>query len=304
VSTESKTPYFHIMKLAYALLITARKLSHYIQAHQVEVHTSSTLGEILNNREATDKIAKWAIELSMYDIVYKPRTAIKAQALSDFMADWIEVQTPPKERELEYWTINFDGSLQLQGVGAGSLVTSPKGESFKYVMQMHFPASNNAVEYEALLHGLRFTTALGIRQLKVLRDSMLIINQANKEWSCLDDKMLLYYQELRKLENSFDGLKYLHVLGGKNEIIDELAMLGSSRAMVPTGVFLQEHHEPTIAKALAKASKASMSSKEALPPTDIITKSPKIIEIHSDWHTPFMIYLKTGGLPEDKVKCE
>jgi ribonuclease HI len=99
--------------------------------------------------------------------------------LSDFVAEWIEVQTPPKEKELEYWTINFDGSLQLQGAGARILVTSPKGESFKYVMQMHFLSSSNAAEYEALLHGLRIATALGIRRLKVLVDSMLVINQAN-----------------------------------------------------------------------------------------------------------------------------
>jgi hypothetical protein len=140
------------------------------------VHTTSTLGEILNNREATGKIAKWVIELSMYDIAYKPRTVRKAQALSDFVAEWTEIQPPPKERELEYWTINFDGSLQLQGPGAGILVISPKGESFKYVSQMHFPASNNATEYEDLLHDLRIATALGIYQLKVLRDSMLIVN--------------------------------------------------------------------------------------------------------------------------------
>jgi ribonuclease HI len=57
---------------------------------------------------------------------------------------------------------------------------------------MHFPASNNATEYEALLHGLRITTALGIHRLKVLGDSMLIVNQGNKEWSCLDDKISLY----------------------------------------------------------------------------------------------------------------
>jgi hypothetical protein len=99
---------------------------------------SLTLGEILNNKEATEKIAKWAIELSMYDIIYKPRTTIKAQALSDFMVEWAEIQTPPKERKLEYWTINFDGSLQLQGAGAGIRVTSPKGETFKYVLQIHF----------------------------------------------------------------------------------------------------------------------------------------------------------------------
>jgi hypothetical protein len=71
VLSDSKTQYFHIMKLAYALLITSRKLSHYFHVHQIEVHTSSTLGKILNNREATGKIAKWVIELYMYDIVYK-----------------------------------------------------------------------------------------------------------------------------------------------------------------------------------------------------------------------------------------
>jgi hypothetical protein len=121
------------------------------------------LGEILNNRDAIGKIAKWAIELSMYDIVHKSWTAIKAQALNNFVAEWTETQPRPKERELEYYTINFDGSLQLQGAGVGILVTSPNGESFKYVLQMHFPASNNAAEYEALLNGLSIAIALGIR---------------------------------------------------------------------------------------------------------------------------------------------
>jgi hypothetical protein len=121
---------------------------------------------------------------------------------------------------------------------------------------MHFLASNDVVEYEALLHGLRITTALGILELMVLEDLLLIVNQDNKECSCLDDKMLLYCQELRKLENNFNGLKYLRILQGKNEVTDELAKLSSNRAMVPTGVFLQELHEPSISKALAKATKA------------------------------------------------
>jgi hypothetical protein len=134
------------------------------------------VGEILNNREATGKIAKWAIELSMQDIICKPRGAIKAQALSDFIAEWIETQAPLNERELEYWTINLDGSLQLQGAGASILVTSPQGKSFKHVMQMHLPSCNNATEYQTLLHALRITTTLGIHQLKVLGDSLLVVN--------------------------------------------------------------------------------------------------------------------------------
>jgi ribonuclease HI len=175
-------------------------------------------GRNIEQQGRTRKIAKWAIELSVYDIVYKPRTTIKAQALSNFMTEWIETQTPPRERELEYWTINFDGSLQLQGAGAEILVTSSKGESFKYVLQMYFPTSNNSIEYEAFLHGLRIATTLSICRLKILGDSLLIVNQANKEWSCLDDKMLLYCQELRKLENNFNGLKYLHIIREKTRL--------------------------------------------------------------------------------------
>jgi ribonuclease HI len=260
----------------------------------------STLGEIMNNRKASEKIAKLNIELSMYDIVYMPRTMIKIQALSDFVVECTETQTPPKEREIEYWTINFDRSLQLQGAGARILVTSPKGENFKYLLQMHFPTSNNAAEYKALLHGLRIATALGIHRLRTLGDSLLIVNQANKEWSCLNDKMMMYCQELRKLENNFDGLEYLHILRGKNEIADELAKLGSCQAMVPPGVFMQELHESSNAKALSKASTAAESSQEIPPPTESVSKSPEVIEIHSDWCTLFMIYLRTRGLLEDK----
>jgi ribonuclease HI len=76
--------------------------------------------------------------------------------------------------------MNFDKSLQFQGARVGILVTSPKEESFKYVLQMHFPTSNNAGEYEVLLHDLWIAITLGIHQLRVLGDSLLIVNQDNK----------------------------------------------------------------------------------------------------------------------------
>jgi hypothetical protein len=74
--------------------------------------------------------------------------------------------------------------------------------------------------------------------------------------------------------------------------------------MVPTGVFLQELHEPSISKALAKASKVAESSYETPPPSESITESPKVMEIDSDWCTLFMIYIRTWGLLEDKVDQE
>jgi hypothetical protein len=72
--------------------------------------------------------------------------------------------------------------------------------------------------------------------------------------------MSLYCHELHKLKNNFDGLEYFHILRVKNEITDELGKLSSSRALVPTGVILQELHEASIGKALAKANKAAKSS--------------------------------------------
>jgi hypothetical protein len=67
---------------------------------------------------------------------------------------------------------------------------------------------------------------------------------------------------------------------------------------------LQKVHAPTTSKALAKANEAAESSQRSPPPPDSIAESPKVMEIHSDWRTPLMIYLRTGGLPEDKVNDE
>jgi hypothetical protein len=72
--------------------------------------------------------------------------------------------------------------------------------------------------------------------------------------------------------------------------------------MVPVGVFLQELHEPSNSKALAKTSKAAESSQETRPPIESIFESPEVMESDSEWHTSFMIRLRIGGLPEDKNK--
>jgi hypothetical protein len=93
-------------------------------------------------------------------------------------------------------------------------------------------------------------------------------------------------------------------LARKNEVADELAKLGSRWVVVPLGIFMQEHHESSITKALAKASKTTESSQETTPLVQSITESPEVMEIHSDWCTPFMTYLRTGGLPEDKDEHE
>ena len=116
--------------------------------------SSIPLADIIRNSEATGRIAKWAIEIGDYHIDYVPRTAIKSQALADFLNDWTRLSAPPLTPSLKPWVMHFDGSKQAQGSGAGVVLTSPKGEKLSYVLQIHFDCSNNVAEYEALLHGL------------------------------------------------------------------------------------------------------------------------------------------------------
>ena len=140
----------------------------------------------------------------------------------------------------------FDGSLKLGGGGAGVLFISPKGEQLKYVFQILFEVSNNEAEYEALLHGLRLAVSLGIKRLLIYGDSLLIIQQVNKEWNINKDTTDAYVEEIRKLENKFSGLEIHHVDRNNNVGADVLSKLGSTRAAVPPGVFVHELLHPSV----------------------------------------------------------
>jgi hypothetical protein len=135
------------------VLLTSRKLRYYFQEYLISVVTDYLLGDILRNQDATGRISKWAVELGTLNIDFKPRTAIKSQALVDFMAEWRENQLPTPTELPENWVMYFDGSLKLEGAGAGVLLISQMGEQLKYVLQIFWTVSNNEAEYEACYTG-------------------------------------------------------------------------------------------------------------------------------------------------------
>jgi ribonuclease HI len=230
VLSESKVRYPAVQKLLYGILITSRKLRHYFEEYQIAVIIDYPLADILRNQDATGRISKWAVELGALLIDFKPRTAIKSQALVDFMAEWRENQVPNSVDKPEHWTMYFNGSLKLDGGGAGVLFISPRGEQLKYVLQILWEVSDNEAKYEALLHGIRLAISLGIKRLLVYGDSLLVVQQVNKEWDCNKETIEVYVQEVRKLENKFSGLEVHHVLREHNVAADTLSKLGSARA--------------------------------------------------------------------------
>ena len=125
------------------------------------------LSEVVQNRDATGRIVKWALELMGQGILYAPRTAIKSQVLADFIAEWTEIQMPPAVIDQEYWMMYFDGSLMKKGTGVGLVFVLPLRVCMRYMVRIHFPSSNNVAEYEALINGLCIAIELGIRWLDV-----------------------------------------------------------------------------------------------------------------------------------------
>jgi hypothetical protein len=84
--------------------------------------------------------------------------------------------------------------------------------------------------------------------LLVYGDSLLVVQQVNKEWDINKETMDEYVIEIRKMENKFSGSEILQVAQNHNVGIDMLSKLGSVGANVQLGVFVHELHHPSIKK--------------------------------------------------------
>ena len=170
VLNEPKTHYPQVQQLLYAILIIARKLRHYFKYYKIVVVTEFPLGDILLNKEANGRIIKWAIELGTYSIELRSRPTIKSQALADFITEWTEIQEPIAATCPEHWVMYLDGALNINGACAGILFITPTKDKLRYVLRIHFSASNNVAEYEACLHRLRIAIKLYVKCLIVYED--------------------------------------------------------------------------------------------------------------------------------------
>ncbi|XP_071909714.1 uncharacterized protein [Coffea arabica] len=183
------------------------------------------LRQILTKLEVSGRMTKWAVELAEHDISYQPRTAIKAQALADFLAEGasltitLPISSPTKGRSGEPWVLFVDGASSKEGSGAGLLLTSPTGEELTYALRCDFPTSNNETEYETLLIGLRIAHRMGITAIKVRSDSQLDVLQVRGEYEAKEDVMKKYL---------FDIFEIDRVPRSQNKRADALSKLASS----------------------------------------------------------------------------
>jgi ribonuclease HI len=297
VLTLSKQNYPHYQKVAYGVYMAAKKLKHYFEEHPITVVSTTPLSEIIGCKDASGRVAKWAIELAAHIIQYKPRMTIKSQIIADFFIDWGEHQYLPPAPDSTHWRMHFDGSKMLDGVGAGVVLTSPKGEKLQYVLQMHFCASNNVAEYEALVHGLKLAKEIGTRRVLCFRDSDLVVHQVSGEWDAKDANMASYRFYVQQLCGFFEGCEFHHVPRANSDEADRLSKIGSTRQSVPAGVSLEVIRKPSI-KPSPESTSIYVPGDPALalaPPPDSGAAASRLKEAAS--HPSAVGSMKDSGLP-------
>jgi hypothetical protein len=177
----------------YVVLMASRKLRHYFQAYHIIVPSSQPLKDIMRNREAIGRIKKWATELNEFTIDYVHISSIQSQALVDFIADWTSgAQGEEATKDAEAWRVFCDGSWGTFGAGAATVLVAPSKVRTCYEIKLDFSCTNNVIEYEALLLGLRKLKAMGIRRAILKTDSQVISVHVDKSSKARDLKLEKY----------------------------------------------------------------------------------------------------------------
>ncbi|XP_075521548.1 uncharacterized protein LOC142554756 [Primulina tabacum] len=186
--------YSELEKIALALVMTARKLRLYFLSHLIVVLTNSPLGRIMTHAEVSGRMVKWTVELGEYDIEYKPRAAIKAQALTDFLIEMIQ----PVEEEV--WRV----------------------------------VTNNEAEYEAVLEGLQAAREVGASRVIIYSDSQLVTQQIKGTYEAKNEKMLKYLGLITARAASLTNWSIEQIPREENAEADTLAKLAASMTEIST----------------------------------------------------------------------
>ncbi|GKB54766.1 reverse transcriptase domain-containing protein [Tanacetum coccineum] len=173
-------------------------------------------------------------------------------------------------------------SAGLDSSGAGLILTNPEGMEFTYALRFRFDATNNEVEYEALIAGLRIAEQLGVKNLQANVDSRLVANQVNGTYVAKEVDMIRYLEKVRTLASSFKAFSIRQVPRNENKKADALSKIEStSFAHLSKQVLVEELKEKSIGEVEVLA----------------------VVEEEGDtWMTPIFEYLTEETLPADVKK--
>ena len=274
--------YPRMEKLILALVTVARKLRPYFQAHTIEVPKEYPMKQVLHKPETSGRLMKWVIELSEFDIRYKPKTAIKGQILADFIMEFTLAEPAEKaqtETNPPIWKLSVDGVTKAQGSGAGLILTSPEGIDIEYTLRFGFRTSNNEAEYEAVIAGLNLAHSLEVDRLEVYSDSQLVVRQIEDTYEAKSGRMILYLRKVRDLLKKFVLVQVKNVPKVENSRADALAKLATAS---------QED--------LSRSTPVEYLAEPSIDLCDVVVAPVKSVP---SWMDPIWDYIIDGSLRDD-----
>ncbi|GKV53008.1 hypothetical protein SLEP1_g59558, partial [Rubroshorea leprosula] len=279
---QNRMRYLIAEKAALAVVTSARKLRPYFQSHPIIILTDQTLRQILQKPECSGRLIKWAVELGEFEITFQQRSAIRAQALADFIVECTPGNSIPTP-EPNDWTLYVDGASSSKGLGAGALLIGPDGYRSEHALKFNFDATNNMAEFEALLLGLQLALELKLSAIQVYSDSQLVVNQINSICEVVDPVMMKYVALVAKLKCKFQKFCLSKIPRTENEQADSLSKFASDSSSQSRSVFVEVLDEPSFMK-------------------------PRVMEISTDlgtsgWTDSIVSFLRDGVIPEDKQEA-
>ncbi|VFQ69578.1 unnamed protein product [Cuscuta campestris] len=279
---DAELRYSVVEKTILAVVNTVKKLNHYFQAHEVEVRSHQPLSIIIRNPTASNRVIKWSVYLSQYQIEMKPRAAIRAQALADFMVECTarDNNPMPTAEQGEWWTLSTDGSSAAKACGGGVVIQSPEGFRSYHAINFQFKVSNNEAEYEALLSGLRLILNLKAEYVRIRCDSRLVVSQIKGEFDTKEERMRLYKEAALELLKILKGYELVQIPRAENTEVDVLSKLSNdSPEHISKMAHIEDMGSPSI-----HVQFISVVTKEA-----------------SGWIAELIRYKKDGILPSDET---
>ncbi|XP_034197970.1 uncharacterized protein LOC117613470 [Prunus dulcis] len=297
--TGPELNYTPIEKTCLALVFAIQKLRHYMQAFTVHlIARADPVRYVMSKPVLTGRLAKWALLLNQYEIIYTPAKAVKGQAVADFLADhpipadW-EISDDLPDEQIFFadvspaWMMFFDGSARKDGAGAGVVFVSPERHVLPYSFSLSELCSNNVAEYQALIMGLQMAVEMKISSLEVYGDSMLVINQLLTHYEVRKDDLIPYHQLATQLLESFDSVTLEHVPRKDNQMADALANLAATLALTK---------EEAINLPVCQRWVVPLTLRTSQEGVNVI--SVLSIDV-DDWRQPLIDYLEHGKLPDD-----
>ncbi|XP_027183804.1 uncharacterized protein LOC113782091 [Coffea eugenioides] len=330
--------YTSIERYVLALVHAARKLRSYFQAHPVIVMTDQPLKQILSKPDASGRMVRWAVELSEYDLSYQPRTAIKAQALADFIAEGIsfgqqesqaeqsrdtidaaEAEQAREPAEVIQATTEATDDLNGNAAEAEQVRKAVKYEQAAGKVGQSIPTWTLFVDgsssQEGCGAGLLLTSPMGDELAYALRFDFRASNNESEYEALVAGMVIARKLGAESIEVYSDSQLIVNQVGGSYEVKEEplrryVAKVHELRAQFKLFTLKQvPRSQNKRADALSKLASTSVGTLNKKVLVEVVRNraydqvDAAVIQVVSSWMDPLVRYLANGELPSSRVEA-